>query len=98
MNNLPAVVRERWAGDSSLRTQHLCGHYVMSEEFVTLAELSGARKTNFLGKPRERGCKEPFSCGLSCSCRLWASISAALRRPMARAFLRFIDAKAERHL
>ena len=47
MNNLPAVVVESWAGDSSLRTQHLCGHYLMSEEFVTLAELSDARKTNF---------------------------------------------------
>lgn len=92
------MVRERRAGDSSLHTQHLCGHYVMLEEFVTLAELSGATKTNFLGKPCEYGCKEPFSCGLFCSCRLHASISAAPRWPMARAFLRFIDTKAERCL
>lgn len=47
MNNLPAVVGESWAGDSSPRAQHLCGHYLMLEEFVTLAELSDVRKTNF---------------------------------------------------
>lgn len=47
MNNLPAVAGESRAGDSSPRTQHLCGHYLMVEEFVTLAELSDVRKTNF---------------------------------------------------
>lgn len=46
MNNLPAVAGQSRAGDSSLRAQHLCGRYLMSEEFVTLAELSDARKTN----------------------------------------------------
>lgn len=47
MNNLPAVMGGKPAGDSSLHAQHLCGRYLMLEEFVTLAELSDARRTNF---------------------------------------------------
>lgn len=44
MNNLPAVA---WKAGLFLCSQHLCGHYLMLEEFVTLAELSDVRKTNF---------------------------------------------------